>query len=1111
MCCVRSSTAYPLIIQTLSASLCHLTLRTTQVRSTTHTEIYLLNILRCVHSLELITEAATQYLQLIEPHVSSNASMIPMFSCISGKQISSPADLDAAYWRRTMDSPVNFNESISKLIEDSDRTRLFVEVGPQSVLLSPIKQIHEASKAQSKMVYVPTLMKDQNSMECALRTAGELYLHGVTLDMTAINGNGKVLTDLPPYPWQHEKRLWYESRIARNWRTSKFAHNELLGHRSPESSDLEPFWRNRLQLKCVPWLLDHKVNSDIVYPCVGYISMIGEAIRQMTGSKCFAIKRLFISAPMVLYENVTTEIITNLRPARLTDSVKSSWYDFTVSAYDGTQWSTHCNGQVRGENEDNLCALNSSSQAFVRQVDTDVWYETTRKAGLDFGPSFRKLTAITADPIGYYASATVTQNEPKEQTDRDGIDPVVIDQGLQLLGIAACNGLSRRMSKLGVPMSIDYLYISDAHKITESETGIALRAEFPACENGTLKTSLGGCVSGNLDENLSFNLKGVKFFPLRQPRVSTEIPLATRLEWKPDIDFLPAKAYLFKSMPPNPSMALLTKLSVIAVIELFDQMGLRPSSFSSVTEYRDWTTSNLGRLHDILQSYFPDAFDLNQDPTSLQSMLIKDVSAVVESTEPWAQPVRDYVTRILDAIDDQVPISDLLMDNGGFRSLWDFAAINVNYAQMLRLLGHSNPSLAVLEVNPSTCGTTSAALVILQSVDGVRLYSKYTMASDSTDIRTEALDRFGETEGFSSVALSPKVAIGAHDFASKSYDLIILPHDLPSFYEVKPFLAEMKTLLAPGGRILIRQLNPPVPFIDFMMSMIPAPLSIPSELQLQNPFSPGFWTMELNEAGFLPPEFSSFDLNIYPWTLEHAIISKAPHPEAEKHNIFLLGPAQSHPWIETVRHHLIERGYNVVDATLEELPSGEGDIISVLDIPTPTLSNFSQENHDAVIRLCLQGRRTIWATKASQMRCDNPSFGLINGFARTIRQETMSEFGTIEIDNFDQHAAGALVQVYEKFCRQSLAPSWAPECEFALLDKVVHIGRFHWAPLENLSPPVPQDCHIALEAGAPGIGNLLTWKEQPDLSLSEHDVEVDMSHVAINFRVCRSFRISECC
>jgi hypothetical protein len=208
---------------------------------------------------------------------------------------------------------------------------------------------------------------------------------------------------------------------------------------------------------------------------------------------------------------------------------------------------------------------------------------------------------------------------------------------------------------------------------------------------------------------------------------------------------------------------------------------------------------------------------------------------------------------------------------------------------------------------------------------------------------------------------------------------------------------------------------------------------------------------------------------------------------------------------------LIERGYNVVDATLEELPSGEGDIISVLDIPTPTLSNFSQEKHDALMKLCLQGRRTIWATKASQMKCDNPSFGLINGFARTIRQETMSEFGTIEIDNFDQHAARTLVKVYEKFRRQSLAHSWAPECEFALLDKVVHIGRFHWVPLEKISLPAPQDCHIALEVGAPGIGNLLTWKEQPDLSLNEHDVEVDMSYVAVNFRVCRSFHIYECC
>ncbi|KAJ5888153.1 type I iterative polyketide synthase [Penicillium taxi] len=1037
---------------------------------------------------ELVLEAAQKYSHLIEPHIRPNVSMIPMFSCITGQPISSPKDLDAMYWRCTMESPVNFKRSIRKLIHNNDQNRMFVEVGPQSVLLSSMRQIFEVCNVQSKLTYAPTLLKGKNSMDCLLRTAGELYLHGVQLDMTAINGNGKVLTNLPPYVWQHGKQLWYESRMSHNWRQSMFAHDELLGRLSPESSVIEPFWRNRLQVKFIPWLLDHKIGSDIVYPCVGYVFMIGEAIRQITGSKSFSIKRLFMNTPMVLGENSTTEVLTNFRPMRLTDSTKSSWYDVTISAYDGKQWSIHCTAQVKGGKEDHPSDFSSQHKNYAR-----------REGGLDFGPSFRRLRAITVDPTSYHASATIVQTEEGNQNGQSCVEPVAIDQGLQLLGIAACNGLSRRMFNLGIPMSIDYLHIANEHKITESE--VTLQAEFPIGENGTLKTSLGGCVSGVLNKKLLFTLKGVKFFPLPQSGIHTNIPLSTRLEWKPDIDFLPAKEYLFKSMPDNPSMLLLAKLMVIAVIDLFDQLGIRPLSFDSAAQYQDWTTTNLGRLHQILQFYFPDSLDWSLDPVSLQSMLIRDVSAIVESTEPWVQPIRDYVTQILDAIDDQVPLSELLMDERGFRSLYEFAATNVDLGQTFSLLGHSNPSLAVLEVNPGTCGTTSGALVTLRSGDGIRLYSKYTVASDCSNLRTEAIDRFGETEGFSCVALNPKITIGAHGFDSKSYDLIIIPNDLPSVFETKSLLADLRSLLTPEGRLLIREVTPPVPFIDFMMSMLPAPLSISSDIQLESSYSSDFWTTELTGAGFLTPEFHSFNLNIYPWTLKQAIISKVPQPEPEKQNVFLLGSTQTHKWAETVRQQLIEQGYNVVDATIEELPSGKGDVISLLDVPTPFLSDFSPEKHDALMKLCLEGRLTIWATKSSQMKCDNPSSGLITGFARTIRQETKAEFGTLEIDNFNQHAATTLVKVYEKLRRQSLSNNWAPEYEFALLDGVVHVGRFHWVPLEKIAPPAPEDCHLTLEASAPGIGKSVTWKERPTLDLNEQDVEVDMCYVGVNFRL----------
>jgi hypothetical protein len=54
-------------------------------------------------------------------------------------------------------------------------------------------------------------------------------------------------------------------------RFRKFKRHELLGSRTLESTDIEPSWRNVLRLEDVPWLADHKIVEDIVFPCAGYV------------------------------------------------------------------------------------------------------------------------------------------------------------------------------------------------------------------------------------------------------------------------------------------------------------------------------------------------------------------------------------------------------------------------------------------------------------------------------------------------------------------------------------------------------------------------------------------------------------------------------------------------------------------------------------------------------------------------------------------------------------------------------------------------------------------------------------------------------------------------
>lgn len=718
-----------------------------------------------------MSNSAREYAKMIYSHLRPNESMIPMFSSVTGEEISWPDDLNTKYWRQTMESPVIFNQSITGLIKGSPQNRIFIEVGPQALLSGPMKQIFESCGRTSQLAYLPTLSKSKDPLESLLCTAGELYFHHSPLDLVAINGRGNVLTDLPLYPWDHDKQYWYETRITREWKHARFPNHPLLGSLSPESSTIEPCWRNRLQVKHVLWLRDHKVENEIVYPCVGYISMIGEAIRQVTGSTCCSIRELFMKTPMSLKENNVTEVITSLRPQRITNSADSAWYDFTVSAYDGSKWQKHCSGQVKGGRDAqwNYDYDIQDSVRNIRSVDPDVWYDVMKKLGLDLGPNFCRLEDITADPMNYQATATVGTNRHSDPGGEYGINPVMIDQGLQLLGVASCNGLSRRLPSMGIPISIDRIYVS------ESSEPICLQARFSKGDTGALKSALGGSVTGHSNGRLAFALGGVKLFPVNKP-ISTgaKVPLGSRLEWKPDIDLLDAKDFLFKSMPQAPYMDLVVKLMIVVIMKFVDRMGMGPSSFIS-SQSQAWTEANLKRIQEILGSFFPKAVDWLSDPIALQSKLIAEFTAATESSEPWVQPIQSYLTKVLDVLDDQVPFPELFIDHSGLKSLYEFAATTIDLGYAFSLLGHQNSSMAILEINSGTCGTTSGTLAALRSEEGTRLFSKYTFATHSSDLLAEASEIFADIDGFSPVSLDSNSRISAQGFEPKSYDLVIIP------------------------------------------------------------------------------------------------------------------------------------------------------------------------------------------------------------------------------------------------------------------------------------------------------------------------------------------------
>lgn len=210
---------------------------------------------------------------------------IPFYSSVTGEFFAPAAKsrFGPRYWRTNLECPVLFTSAVDSVIEQhvGPSKQVFLEIGPHAVLAGgPLRQIlsHNSSSAS----YISTLTRRTDSAGNWLSALGQLYVQHVPFDLEALMPTGKALSDLSPYSWDHHRSHWSESCIAREWRMRKHPHHELLGSKVPDTTDLEPVWRNVLHIENAPWIRDHKINADIIFPFAGYIAMAAEAIRQIT-------------------------------------------------------------------------------------------------------------------------------------------------------------------------------------------------------------------------------------------------------------------------------------------------------------------------------------------------------------------------------------------------------------------------------------------------------------------------------------------------------------------------------------------------------------------------------------------------------------------------------------------------------------------------------------------------------------------------------------------------------------------------------------------------------------------------------------------------------------
>ncbi|KAI0468799.1 putative polyketide synthase [Xylaria cf. heliscus] len=406
-----------------------------------------------------------------------------MVSSVTASLLSRDHVIDEKYFSQNLRQPVLFNQAVQAILTDDKMPKvdLFIEVGPHSALGGPIRQI-KTTLGAAQVEYLPTLTRGEDSAAQILKLAGELFLRDYPLDLERISSieetldtgkvlckRGNLIVDLPPYQWGR-KAYWAENRSSKEHRAPEYQRHDLLGSRIPGGSQSEPTWRNFLRIRDVPWLKDHSLGGEAVFPAAGYFSMAMEAITQITEAisdeeitnyvlRDVSIKKALITPD----DDIGIEVLFNMRPAMHNEDESGHiWWDFNVSsiAQDG-ELKNNMTGTIRV----NARAEPSEARKSVnlnQRASGNEWNQALRSVGFDYGSTFADMTDINFNGVDYICTCKTKIKDTVETMQgesRHVLHPATVDSTLQLMIASVFAGRTKAMSAGVIPIQVDEVSI----------------------------------------------------------------------------------------------------------------------------------------------------------------------------------------------------------------------------------------------------------------------------------------------------------------------------------------------------------------------------------------------------------------------------------------------------------------------------------------------------------------------------------------------------------------------------------------------------------------------------------------------------------------------------
>lgn len=853
-------------------------------------------------------EIGDEYRFLVTPFLKPQRPRVSFISSVTGETLSEAQEFGPEYWKRNLENPVLFRQAVSRLLRGPSAAHVHLEVGPHSALAGPLKHIYDETGMQ--VSYTSVLRREINDSCALLAAVGHLHCLGslVRLPVPDDDHAAQPLTDLPPYPWDLSRTYWPEGRALREWQAPQAPSHELLGQRVRQVSDAAAQWRCALSLESVPWIADHRIRSNAMFPAAAYIAMAGEVVHQLTGAARvkrggFMLRDLHIQTALVMRPGQLVEMVTEARPESETGPDKSAWWEISIRSFQPGQaerddgdgiWTEHCSCRVRAADSQNqsrcvssykygIGIVDSSEKTCVRGADPASWYKAMARVGYNYGPRFRGAYDIRTSARSLAALVRVALHGSQDALLETGVEtggsryavhPTAIDHVLQAMIIAAHGGQTRLLEKLWLPVKIDEVFVGQEHV---GDFQIMVKASSPGCGDAVCRVDSHEDVQA-AQRPISY-FRGIRLAAVESLETHGTSHGAIELVWKPDIDLISPSALVQRAAAEGfeEIHSDLHELFTLCALDLQEKLpppsglGLGPSTADS--------NLHLSKQYDWIKAYTLDqdkdsSLDSDQATGRIESLGRKLKGTSGAAAASLVMRCHTHARAFFSG--DASPL-DLFLQDNALHHLYDWMNSLWSYRCLLQLLSHQRGrNLKILEIGAGTGGLTARVLRDLKEEDAEETgsnstsdkratFGKYVFTDVSAGFFPAAKKRFATVvppQLMEYRVLDISRPPQEQGFGTGEYDLVIASNVLHATPDLTQTLRHVRTLLRPDGRLLLQELACGVQskWINFIMGFLPGWWLGQADGRANEPYlAPEDWHQRLLDAGFSTPELVALD------------------------------------------------------------------------------------------------------------------------------------------------------------------------------------------------------------------------------------------------------------